>query len=1077
MNVLESELSESRHYMLSTMGPGREGNSADNPPGGNGVTAPYRRRQVGEDTIHEGMVEGPASEGAAVTGTRELRKSRGPVDSVDCQIHVSRPAYTVSQLRSNLCYAPPEEHTLLESAKGRLQSCVSCSPGSLLALLLLRVPILASLPRYSPRKDLVSDIIAGITVAVMHLPQGMAYAMLADVPPIFGLYTAFFPVLAYAFFGTSPHVSMGTFAVACLMTGKVVGELSTSHADLTSSVITIIEPTNATDLVGIARITNTISGGPDVLDQGIKDLGDKLLNSASVAYALNSGSSMDLEDAILGTESPTEVLESVMMKDEPQFTNVQVAMAVTCAVGMWQVVFGLLQLGQVCVFLSDMLISGFTTGAACHVLSSQIKHIFGISTNRYSGPFRLIYTYIDIFSSLSTINPTAVIMSAVCITVLALNNEILKPRVKKYTNFPIPIELIVVIVGTVVSYLTQFEETHDLGVVGDIPTGLPEPVAPDYRLFVPVLVDSFVLAIVIYAISFSMCKIFSKKHGYKVDATQELYAGGISNIFGSFFSSLPSCTSLSRSLIQESVGAKSMVTSFVSCTIILIVLLFVGPVFESLPNCVLASIILVALKGMFMQVYDFLKMWKQSKPDALLWVVSFLVTVLVDIDYGLGTGVLISLLLLLKRNNQPTVTRLGWIPKTDIYVDIDTYQSAVSVPGACLCRVSGALHFANLEYFKEGLMQVTGIDTVQIIAAKAKREKVEESESRSAALHNLPTGEEGVTPQGTTPTVGEQGDDKTKDSTGKRKDQVIVIENSSHNLTKEVIREALVNAFKRSSSSSYACEDDPQAGADKRKTALGQENKAYLPDELYETYSTPKARPMSFLKRFSHTSKGLLVPTEDVSFVVLCLSGVGWIDVSAAKMLRELFTEHGKAGISLALAGANDSVMQVLRQCGVLGTIPAHRLYHSLHDAVTSLMPDVLHSKPQPPPFVGDGSDARGPLPTTHDARPAVVPATLHGHSLRPPTTSSGVPSPMQSSASPAEYALHEDGGVSLDPCAAPHQQTQGSFAQSQQREENGVENDERKRATETEDNLQRLPTSGVTLQPEAGDAVGSAGD
>lgn len=70
---------------------------------------------------------------------------------------------------------------------------------------------------------------SGFTVAVMHIPQGLAYALLGNVPPVVGLYMAFFPVFVYTLFGTSRHVSMGTFAVICLMTGHVVTAHTAPH--------------------------------------------------------------------------------------------------------------------------------------------------------------------------------------------------------------------------------------------------------------------------------------------------------------------------------------------------------------------------------------------------------------------------------------------------------------------------------------------------------------------------------------------------------------------------------------------------------------------------------------------------------------------------------------------------------------------------------------------------------------------------------------------------------------------------------------------------------------------------------
>lgn len=87
-------------------------------------------------------------------------------------------------------------------------------------------PVLKWLPEYQMHKNLMGDVISGVTVAVMHIPQGMAYGLLAGVDPIVGLYMAFFPTLIYFLFGTSRHISMGTFAVVSLMTSKIVATYS-----------------------------------------------------------------------------------------------------------------------------------------------------------------------------------------------------------------------------------------------------------------------------------------------------------------------------------------------------------------------------------------------------------------------------------------------------------------------------------------------------------------------------------------------------------------------------------------------------------------------------------------------------------------------------------------------------------------------------------------------------------------------------------------------------------------------------------------------------------------------------------
>ncbi|XP_064092656.1 prestin-like isoform X2 [Macrobrachium nipponense] len=572
------------------------------------------------------------------------------------EICVSRPALNISQRCMNYHYDKGEQLSFLESAKKKIVGSCACSGNCVKSTIAGRLPILSWLPTYSFKNDLMGDAVAGVTVAIMHIPQGMAYALLGGLPPIIGIYMAFFPVLVYVFLGTSRHCSMGTFAVICLMTGKVVSELATDEKT--------IEAMNNQTLLG-ENITNT----------------------------------------------------------KPVYSVHQVAALVSFMVGVWEVILGMLQLGVLCVFLSDMLVSGFTTGAAVHVLTSQVKYLFGIKVPRYNGPLKIIYTYRDIISQILSSNPAAMVVSGLTITVLVFNNEILKPIVRKRTIIPIPIELICVIAGTTASYFGNLHGTYDLLIVGDIPTGLPEPTAPPFALLPRVLVDTFIITIVSYTISFSMAKIFAKKHNYEVNATQELYAQGLSNVFGSFFSCAPISASLSRSLIQESVGGVTQLTSLISCVILVFVLLFIGPVFENLPNCVLSSIIVVALKGMFLQFNELKNIWKVSRIDASIWIVSFLSVVIIDIDFGLMLGIIMSLLVLLLRSQKPSIARLGRVPNTDLYLDVHKYSAAIDVPSVVIFQFTGPLHFANSEHFRSSLFSVSGLTPSFIIANRVIRQQ------------------------------------------------------------------------------------------------------------------------------------------------------------------------------------------------------------------------------------------------------------------------------------------------------------------------------------------------------------------
>lgn len=143
----------------------------------------------------------------------------------------------------------------------------------------------------------------------------------------------------------------------------------------------------------------------------------------------------------------------------------------------------------------------------------------------------------------------------------------------------------------------------------------PKPSFPETSLYSKVAGDAVAIAIVSFAISVSMVKLFAKKHDYEVDANQELIAYGISNAISSMFNCFLSSVSLSRSLVQEQVGGKTQLAGLFSSVIVLSVILWIGKLFEQLPHAVLASIIIVALKGMFKQFLDLKKLWFISKYD------------------------------------------------------------------------------------------------------------------------------------------------------------------------------------------------------------------------------------------------------------------------------------------------------------------------------------------------------------------------------------------------------------------------------------------------------------------------------
>ncbi|XP_062615548.1 solute carrier family 26 member 6-like, partial [Saccostrea cucullata] len=264
-----------------------------------------------------------------------------------------------------------------------------------------------------------------------------------------------------------------------------------------------------------------------------------------------------------------------------------------------------------------------------------------------------------------------------------------------------------VVLGTVISYFVDINNNYGVKIVGDIPTGLPVPTVPNFSLMPDVISDAFALAVVVFAISVSMGKILARRHGYEIESNQELIAYAITNVGSSFFSSFASSASLSRSLIQEHVGGVTQLTGLVSSALLLLVLLVLGPYFKTLPKCVLAAIIIVALKGMFRQFLELPKLWKLSKIDFLIWILSFLATVILDVDLGLLFGVIVAIFTVVYRVQRPYVCVMGQIPGTDIYRDISVYKEAQEIPRVKIFRFENALFFVSVEHFKNSLFKFT----------------------------------------------------------------------------------------------------------------------------------------------------------------------------------------------------------------------------------------------------------------------------------------------------------------------------------------------------------------------------------
>uniref|UniRef100_A0AAY5KR41 STAS domain-containing protein n=1 Tax=Esox lucius TaxID=8010 RepID=A0AAY5KR41_ESOLU len=681
------------------------------------------------------------------------------------------------------------------------------------------LPVLYWLPRYSIWDYGMPDLIAGISVGIMHLPQGMAYALLASLPPVFGLYTSFYPALVYFFFGTSRHISIGTFAVLSIMVGSVTERLAPDN-----DFLIMINGTNSTEV-----------------DIASRD-----------SY------------------------------------RVQVAAATSILAGMIQVVLGLVRFGFVGTYLSEPLVRAYTTAAAAHAVLAVVAQLFGVSITRFSGPLSLVYTLVEVCSKLPQTHLPTLVVSAVSIGFLIAAKQI-NSAISAKLPVPIPVELITIVSATVISFYIKLNGIYTIKVVGEIPSGLAAPRLPDTNLFREVIGDAFALAIVGYAISISLGKTFALKHGYKVDSNQELVALGLSNAVGGLFQCYAVCSSMSRSLIQETTGGKTQMAGIASAVIVLVTVLKLGPLFQELPKAVLAAIIFVNLKSMFKQYYDIITLWRSSKVDLMVWFVTWVSTLLLNLDLGLGASIIFAVLTVIFRTQLPRYSVLGHVPGTELYLDMETHREVREVPGITIFHSSATVYFANADLYLEALKEKSGLDISKMIIYKRRQEAKQRRREKRA--------------------------ERRAKRRAKRENGTV-----------------FVMPMTPRASGDQCSWEYLKGGGDPDSATLGTVSE--LQDGDTTTLGSSSEDTLS--RDLDKVSLGSLGKwTWDIHSIILDLSTANFIDTVAIKTMKNIFHDFGEIDVTVYMAGCQVHVVEQLELGGFFSeTITKGRLFVTVHDAV-----------------------------------------------------------------------------------------------------------------------------------------------
>ncbi|XP_032073736.1 testis anion transporter 1 [Thamnophis elegans] len=506
-------------------------------------------------------------------------------------------------------------------------------------------PILNWLYTYRITEWILGDLHAGINVGMVQVFQGLSGIVLTGlpIPVINNFYSAFCCSLVYVIFGTSRHVSIGSFSILNAMAANFQSSLNFS----------IQLPINGT----LANVSD---------ENFMRNYMEAVTHTASTTFF----------------------------------------------VGIIQILLAIIGLGFVTTYVSESLMNAYLTAAALHVIISQFSFIFGIVIDFHSGPLSFFYNLVYYCMGLPKANSTSILLFLLSLLLLRVSKCI---KIT-YKHYPIefPMELVLIIVFTMLSTQTHLHSESSQGVFTMTPHKFLHPTLPVFSKLDKIILHALSLAIVSYFLLIFVGKKYASIHNYHIRHTQDLIAIGLCNVFSSFFKSFSVSCAISTTVIQEKTGGKTQLAALIGIALMLVTGLKLGYYFQSLPNAVLAAIVLVNMFPFLEKFMDVPYLWKQDKYDFGIWIVTFLVVLCLGLDIGLGISLGFAFFILSVRSHRMKMMILGQIPNTNIYRRFSDYSEAIEIQGVKIFQCCASISFANMKHFKKYILKKMDMKAVPL---------------------------------------------------------------------------------------------------------------------------------------------------------------------------------------------------------------------------------------------------------------------------------------------------------------------------------------------------------------------------
>jgi len=594
--------------------------------------------------------------------------------------------------------------------------------------------------RWFPLKGdvLRADFMAGITVALVLIPQSMAYAQLAGLPAYYGLYAAFLPVAVAALWGSSNQLGTGPVAVVSLLTASSLAVLAAPGSDqfialaiMLALLVGIIQL-----LLGVFKLGVIVNFLSHPVIVGFTNAAAIIiaLSQVSKLFGVPMGRSEHFINDIVGvvkligdTHLPTLAMGALAIaimwgikKYKPKLPGVLIAVVVTTLLS-WSI--------------------GFERNADGKLEQIADTELQAVVQQSMAAARRVDDLNTQVANKSSALKATQKSAGEASIGVVQSEAELALLRIDlrdaeaaltkekaglRHLQVVRSIDasgatLAIYPVGKAPQGVTMDETRYRLRkigangfklvgggeVVGSIPEGLPSIKMPSFNLDAlgSLLSAALVISLVGFMEAISIAKAVAARTKQRIDPNQELIGQGLSNMVGSFTQAFPVSGSFSRTAVNMNAGAKTGMASVITALIVLVALLFLTPLLYHLPQAVLAAIIIMAVVGLvnFKAVKH---AWQASRHDGIAAGVTFVSTLAFapHLDKGIMVGAGLALGLYLYRTMSPRVAILGRFKDgtlRDIKVnpDLPTSKHVVAI------RFDGSLYFANVSYFEDAVLE------------------------------------------------------------------------------------------------------------------------------------------------------------------------------------------------------------------------------------------------------------------------------------------------------------------------------------------------------------------------------------